>query len=87
MLPRSVLLNYGDPVVFERTFGPARFFMNVLTGLNSAGHRHMRSDYFSRRSMRLERGHGEDIWSYEFGTPAVLIAWSNGTPDALRVNR
>ena len=87
MLPRTFLLHYGDPVLFERNFGPARFFMHTLTGVNAAGHRHLRSDTFGRSELLDREGHRQDIMSFEPGTPALLVAWYNGHPDALAAIR
>ena len=83
MLPRSFLLHYGDPVLFERLFGPARFFKDVLTGINAAGHRHVRGDSFSATELTLEEGQAIDIMSFEPGTPALFVAWYNRNPAAL----
>jgi hypothetical protein len=85
MMPRMSLLFYGDPVHFERNFGPALFFSDELTGINKTGHRHIRGAYYNRDEIITKTGDDIDIWSYEPGTPAVLIAWYNKCPEAFKV--
>lgn len=87
MLPRSFLLHYGDPVLFERLFGPARYFMHVLSGINAAGHRHLRSDTFGAGGLNTQPGHDQDIMSFEPVTPALYVAWYNGHREAMTAVR
>jgi len=80
VLGQALLLDYGDPKQLERAMETARA-LSRLTGINGAGHRHIRSSYFSGTVMAEEEPWG---WtrpsSYLLTQPALLLVEYNGNP-------
>ncbi|MDQ3652407.1 MAG: hypothetical protein M3458_19465 [Acidobacteriota bacterium] len=80
VLGQSLLLDYGNPKHLERAMETSRALIG-LTGINSAGHRHIRSSYFSGTKMSEE-----DTWawskpySYLVLHPAAMLVEYNGNP-------
>jgi hypothetical protein len=81
VLGQSLLLNAGSPKQLERAMATAKR-MAWLTGINAAGHRHFRSNYYNGAKM-AEGG----VWgrstprSYLVFQPALLLARFNGSPE------
>jgi hypothetical protein len=75
------LLDYGAPLYLERGMETALRMLEDITRINSAGHRHFRSRYYSGTRMA-----SEDPWqlsvarSYSVLQTAFMIAWYNGNP-------
>lgn len=80
-LAQAMMLDYGSPKQIERAMETARR-MAWLTGVNRAGHRHIRSCYFNGKMM-AEDG----VWgwskpsSYLILHPALLLTQFNGSPE------
>lgn len=80
VLAQSMMIDYGSPVQIERAMETAAAFEKV-TGVNKAGHRHIRSSYFSGTKI-AEDG----VWgwskpsSYLAAHPAMLLVEFNGSP-------
>ena len=85
VLGQSLLLDYGDPKHLERAMETSRALVN-LTGVNAAGHRHIRSSYFSGTRMATEEPWG---WSKPHSVlvfhPALMLVRFNGNPQMKRV--
>jgi hypothetical protein len=85
VLGQSLLLDYGDPKQLERAMETSRALVR-LTGVNGAGHRHIRSTYFSGTRMATEEPWG---WSKPHSVlafhPALLLARYNGNPEMRKV--
>ncbi|MEK7405462.1 MAG: hypothetical protein AAB225_10170, partial [Acidobacteriota bacterium] len=76
----AFLLDYGNPVLFERMMETASHYPR-LTGINAAGHRHFRSDQYSATDLVEEGYHArEDIYSHLILHPGLYAAWYNGAP-------
>lgn len=79
-LGQSLTLDYGSPLQLERAMQTA-LGAERLTGVNGAGHRHIRSSYFNGLKM-AEDG----VWgwskpsSYLVLHPAMLLVEFNGAP-------
>src|SRR5215207_3005875 len=80
VLGQSLLLDYGDPKQLERAMETSRALVG-LTGVNGAGHRHIRSTYFSGSKMATEEPWG---WSKPHSVlvfhPALMLVRFNGNP-------
>ena len=80
VLGQSLLADFGNPRHLERAMETARA-IEGLTGVNAAGHRHIRSIYFS--GTRLAE---EGVWgwsksqSYLILHPAIALVDYNGSP-------
>jgi hypothetical protein len=76
------LLDYSNPLHMERGMATALRMLEDITGVNSAGHRHFRSRYYSGTRIATE-----DPWqwsvarSYSVLQPAFMIAYYNGNPE------
>ncbi|HEX8688272.1 MAG TPA: hypothetical protein VF654_17290, partial [Pyrinomonadaceae bacterium] len=85
VLGQSLLLDYGDPKQLERAMETSRALFN-LTGVNRAGHRHVRSSYFSGSRMATEEPWG---WSKPHSIlvfhPALMLVRYNGSPGLKRL--
>ena len=81
VLGQSLLLDYGDPKQLERAMETSRSIIR-LTGINSAGHRHFRSSYYSGTKIAEEEPWG---WSKPSSIlvlhPAMLLVAYNGNPE------
>jgi hypothetical protein len=75
------LLDYGNPLYIERGMETSLRLLEDVTQINSAGHRHFRSRYYSGSHMATE-----DPWqwsvnrSYYILHPAFMVARYNGNP-------
>jgi hypothetical protein len=80
-LGQALILDYGNPKQLERAMETARS-LKALTGINGAGHRHIRSSYFSGTKMAEEEPWG---WSrtnsYLITQTALLLVEYNGSPE------
>jgi hypothetical protein len=83
-IPAALLLDYGNPTLVERLMETARHYER-LTGVNSVGHRHFRSNLFSSTELIEEgRAAGEDLYSQLMWQPGLFLTWYNGSPLTLR---
>ncbi len=84
-LGQSLALDFGSPKQVERAMETARGLL-WLTGVNSAGHRHIRSSYFNGTKMSEE-----SVWgwskpsSYLILQPALALVQFNGSPEARKM--
>jgi hypothetical protein len=82
VLSQGLLLDYGNPKHLERAMETTRG-VETITGINPAGHRHIRSSYYS--GSRLAE---EGVWgwskapSYLVLQPAMLLADYGANPRA-----
>jgi hypothetical protein len=80
-LGQALLLDYANPKQLERAMETARS-LRKLTGVNKAGHRHVRSSYFNATKMAEEEPWG---WartnSYLILHPALMLVEYNGNPE------
>ena len=80
VLGQSLTLDYGSPRQLERAMETATA-MEKLTGVNAAGHRHIRSSYFSGTKVAEE-----SVWGWSKSSsylalhPALLLVEFNGAP-------
>src|SRR5581483_439938 len=85
VLGESMLLDFGSPKQIERAMVTAKR-LEWLSGINAAGHRHVRSSYFSGAKM-AEGG----VWgwskepSYMVFHPALSLVLFNGSPEARKM--
>jgi hypothetical protein len=85
VLGESMLLDFGSPKQIERAMVTAKR-LEWLTGINGAGHRHVRSNYFSGAKM-AEGG----VWgwgkepSYMVFHPALSLVLFNGSPETRKM--
>jgi len=81
VLGQSLLLDYGGPTHLERAMETTAAIAR-LTGINGAGHRHIRSSYFSGTTISEE-----GVWgwskpsSYLILHPALALVDFNGSPN------
>lgn len=85
VLGQSLLLDYGAPKQLERAMETSRALIG-LTGRNAAGHRHIRSSYYSGTKMATEEPWG---WSKPSSIlvfhPAMMLVQFNGNPEMKKV--
>jgi Concanavalin A-like lectin/glucanases superfamily len=85
VLGESMLLDFGSPKQIERAMVTAKR-LEWLTGINAAGHRHVRSNYFNGAKM-AEGG----VWgsskeaSYMVFHPALSLVLFNGSPETRKM--
>jgi hypothetical protein len=85
VLGESMQLDFGSPEQIERAMVTAKR-LEWLTGINEAGHRHVRSSYFSGAKM-AEGG----VWgwskeaSYMVFHPALSLVLFNGSPETRKM--
>jgi hypothetical protein len=85
VLGESMLLDFGSPKQIERAMVTAKR-LEWLTGINAAGHRHVRSSYFNGAKM-AEGG----VWgwskeaSYMVFHPALSLVLFNGSPETRKM--
>jgi hypothetical protein len=88
VVAQCMLLDYGSPLHIERGMETAKRMLEDITQVNSAGHRHFRSRFYSGTQIATE-----DPWqwsvnrSYYVLQTAYLIARYNGNPDLIRMIR
>ncbi len=84
-LGQALLLDYGSPKQLERAMETARS-LKTLTGINVAGHRHIRSSYFNGKKLAEEEPWG---WartnSYLITHPALMLVEYNGNPETKKL--
>lgn len=81
----AFLLDYGNPVLFERMMETASHYAR-LTGINQAGHRHLRSNLYSATDLVEEGFHArEDIYAHLILHPGLYVAWYNRNPAVLKL--
>jgi len=85
VLGQSLLLDYGDPKQLERAMETTRSVIK-LTGINSAGHRHFRTSYYSGNKMAEEEPWG---WSKPSSIlvlhPGIMLVDYNGNPQMKKI--
>jgi len=85
VLGESMLLDFGSPRQIERAMVTAKR-LEWLTGINDAGHRHVRSNYFNGAKMATGGVWG---WSKENSymdfQPALSLVLFNGTPETRKM--
>jgi hypothetical protein len=80
VLGQEVLLEFGDPKQLERAMQTAAA-LERITGINTAGHRHIRSSYFSGTTIAEE-----GVWGWQKASsflalhPAIALVDYNGAP-------
>ncbi|MGD0095899.1 MAG: LamG-like jellyroll fold domain-containing protein [Terracidiphilus sp.] len=85
VLGQSLMIDFGNPKDLERAMVTARR-LEWLTGVNAAGHRHIRSSYFSGAKM-AEGG----VWGWTKGRsymvfhPALDLVLFNGAPETRKM--
>ncbi|MCX6950846.1 MAG: hypothetical protein NTV51_01470, partial [Verrucomicrobia bacterium] len=84
-LAQNLILDYGSPRQLERAMENIRG-VESITGINAAGHRHIRSSYYSGTKMAEEGPWGwSKPYSYLVLHPAYLFADYNGSPAATKL--
>jgi len=79
-LGANLILDYGNPKQLERAMETARGVAG-LTGVNGAGHRHIRSSYFSGTKIAEDEPWGyAKGYSYLVLQPGQLLVEYNGNP-------
>jgi hypothetical protein len=79
-LGQNMILDYGNPKQLERAMETARG-VNSITGVNSAGHRHFRSMYYSGTKVAEDSVWGTSRgYSYLVLQPEQLLVEYNGSP-------
>lgn len=85
VLGQTLLLDYGNPKQIERAMETSRAIIKI-TGINSAGHRHIRSSYYSGTKIAEDEPWG---WAKPSGIlvfhPAMVLGDYNGNPEIKRV--
>jgi hypothetical protein len=85
VLGQMMLLDYGSPKQIERAMETSRR-LEWLTGVNAAGHRHIRSSYYNGAKMAEDGVWG---WSKPSGyyvfQPALSLVFYNGTPETRKM--
>jgi hypothetical protein len=84
-LAQNLILEYGSPRQLERAMATARG-IETITGVNAAGHRHIRSAYYSGTRMAEDGPWG---WSKPYSylvcqVPQLLVEY-NGNPAAKKI--
>jgi hypothetical protein len=85
VLPQVMLLDYANPKVVERIMETSKA-LEGITGVNKAGHRHIKSSYFSGTKI-AEEGVWEWIkpYSHLILHPALALVEYNGNPQAKKL--
>ena len=85
VLGETMLLDFGSPRQIERAMVTAKR-LEWLTGINAAGHRHLRSNYFNGEKM-AEGGvwGGSKEHSYMIFHPALSLVLFNGAPETRKM--
>jgi hypothetical protein len=84
-LGQNLILNYGSPRQLERTMETARGIESI-TGVNAAGHRHIRTSYYNGKRMAEDEPWGyAKAYSYLALQPGQLLVDYNGNPAAKKV--
>ncbi|HTV22347.1 MAG TPA: LamG domain-containing protein, partial [Polyangiaceae bacterium] len=81
-LAQAMLLDHGDPLLLERAMQTARGLQRI-SAKNAAGHRHLRSSYFSATKLAEdEPWGGSREYSYLITHPVLSLIDFNGSPAA-----
>ncbi|HET7535307.1 MAG TPA: hypothetical protein VFJ90_02565, partial [Candidatus Didemnitutus sp.] len=84
-LGQNLILAHGDPRQLERAMETTRGLVSI-TGVNAAGHRHIRTSYFSGTKIATDDPWGcAKAYSYLALQPAQLLADFNGNPAARKL--
>jgi hypothetical protein len=79
-LGQNLILDFGNPKQIERAMETARGINNI-TGINAAGHRHIRTMYYSGTKMAEDSVWGSSRgYSYLVLQPGQLLVEYNGNP-------
>lgn len=79
-LGENLIADFGNPQQLERTMENARGVMSI-TGVNAAGHRHIRSSYYSGSRVAEDEPWGySKTYSYLVLQPGMLLVDYNGNP-------
>src|ERR1017187_2060982 len=85
VLGQMMLMDFGSPKEIERAMQTSKR-LEWLTGINAAGHRHIRSAYFSGTKMSAD-----GVWgwsksrSYYVFQPALSLVLYNGVPETKKM--
>lgn len=85
VLPQAMLVDYANPKHVERMMETAKA-LERITGVNAAGHRHIRSSYFSGSTISEE-----GVWEYSKPAsylvlhPALSLVEYNGSPSVKKL--
>ncbi len=85
VLPQDMNLSYADPKIVERLMETAKAYERI-TGINPAGHRHFRSNFYSATKMAEE-----GVWQYQFPLSygvlhaGMVLVEYNGNPEAKKL--
>ena len=81
-LSQNMILDFGSPRQFERAMVTARG-VEGITGINAAGHRHIRTSYYSGTKMAEDAPWNRaKPYSYLVIQPGQLLVDYNGSPEA-----
>ena len=84
-LGQNQILDFGNPKQIERAMETTRG-VNGITGINAAGHRHIRTMYYSGTKMAEDSVWGSSRgYSYLVLQPGQLLVEYNGNPEAKKV--
>ena len=84
-LGQNLILDYGNPKQIERAMETARG-VESITGINAAGHRHIRTSYYSGTKMAKDDPWGcAKAYSYLVLQPGQLLVDYNGNPAAKKI--
>ncbi|MBI5767283.1 MAG: LamG domain-containing protein [Verrucomicrobia bacterium] len=84
-LAQNLILDFGSPRQLERAMETARG-VERITGLNAAGHRHIRSSYYSGSRLAVEEPWGTSKpYSYLVCQVPQLLVDFNGHPAAKKI--
>lgn len=79
----AFVLNYGDPVYFERLLRFSSHYPDLMTEACEGGHLHFKSWYLGADRLVTEGIYGRDITTNALLLqPAMLLAWYNGDAKA-----
>ncbi len=82
----AFLLNYGDPVYYERLLRFASRYPTIMEEACEGKHLHFKSWYFGASRVVTEGVYGRDILRNALLLqPAMLLAWYNGDPKAAEI--
>jgi len=85
VLGEAMVMNFGSPKQIERAMQTAKR-LEWLTGINDAGHRHVKSNYFSGEKMATGGVWGSSKeHSYMIFHPALSLVLFNGAPETRKM--
>ena len=84
-LGANLILDYGNPKQLERAMSTQRGIERI-SGINAAGHRHIRTSYYNGKKMATDDPWGyAKAYSYLVLQPGQLLVDYNGNPSAKKV--